>query len=54
MIAVTTLIKMIHAISSAFVHHGHFPFHPLHITTPPFFSCFTLRCYLIPYNVICQ
>nr|DAH32766.1 MAG TPA: hypothetical protein [Caudoviricetes sp.] len=29
-------------------------FHFLHISTPPFFLHFTLRCYLIPYNVICQ
>ena len=35
MIAVTTLISMIHAISSAFAHHGLFPFHPFHISTPP-------------------
>jgi hypothetical protein len=38
MIAVTTLISMIHAISSAFAHHGHFPFQSFHISAPPLLS----------------
>nr|DAF91117.1 MAG TPA: hypothetical protein [Siphoviridae sp. ctKNZ79] len=35
MIAVTTLIKMIHMISSALAHHGPFPFQSFHISAPP-------------------
>lgn len=35
MIAVTALIRMIHAASSVFAHHGPFPFQSFHISTPP-------------------
>lgn len=42
MIAVTALIRMIHAASSVFAHHGPFPFQSFHISTPPFFFCFVI------------
>ena len=53
MIAATTLIRMIHAISSAFAHHGLFPFQPFHISTPPP-SVLRLHTYLILLNTFCQ